>query len=294
MTNNLVRMISTDGQLTCMATDSTELVRKAHAIHGTSNVCSAALGRLLTGASLMGASLKGEDNSVTLRLNGDGPAGAVIAVSDWKGNVRGYIANPDVSIPKNDLGKLDVKGAVGTAGTLTVMKDLGLKEPYIGQVPIVSGEIAEDLTNYFAVSEQIPSVCALGVLCAPETQDIITAGGFLIQLLPTATEDTIDKIEAGLQNLKPVTTMLVEGMSPEEICRAALPEFPLEVLDTQSTDYRCNCSKERVTTALISLGKKELEEMAQDEDTEVTCHFCNRKYHFNKAEIKRILAEATK
>lgn len=290
--SNLVRCISNDGQLTCMALDSTNIVREAHAIHGTTNVCSAALGRLLTGASLMGASLKSQDNSITLRLNGDGPAGSVIAVTDWLGNVRGYISDPRVFLPKNDKGKLDVAGAVGKNGTLTVMKDLGLKDPYIGQVPIVSGEIAEDLTAYFAISEQIPSVCALGVLCAPETEDIITAGGFLIQLLPTATEDTIDKVERGLKGVKSVTEMLVEGLSPEDICRTVLPEFELEVLDSQNTEYRCNCSKERVKTALISLGPTELKELAQEEDTELSCHFCSKKYHFSGSEILQILKDA--
>ncbi len=291
--SNLVRCISTDGQLTCMAIDSTLMVREAHAIHGTSNVCSAALGRLLTGASMMGAALKGRDNTITLRLNGDGPAGSVIAVSDYEGNVRGYISNPRVNLPKNELGKLDVKGAVGENGTLTVMKDLGMRDPYIGQIPIVSGEVAEDITAYFAISEQLPSVCALGVLCAPDTEEIITAGGFLIQLLPTATDDTIDKVEAGLKGLKSVTSMLVDGMSPEDICRAVLPEFELEVLDEQSTAYRCNCSKDRVKTALITLGEQDLRDMAEEEDTEVSCHFCDKKYHFSSQEILAILQEAT-
>lgn len=291
--NNLVRCISVDGQLTCMATDTTHIVREAHRIHGTTNVCSAALGRLLTGASLMGATLKGADNSVTLRLNGNGPAGSVIAVSDATGNVRGYIANPDVTLPLNNVGKLDVGGAVGREGTLTVMKDLGLKEPYIGQIPLVSGEVAEDLTSYFALSEQIPSVCALGVLCAPDTKDIICSGGFLIQLLPTATEDTIEKVEAGLQGLPSVTKMLVDGLTPEEICRKVLPEFELEVLDVADTDYRCNCSKDRVKTALITLGKEELESMAEEPDTEVSCHFCSAKYHFSSAELKDLIRSAT-
>ena len=286
--NNLVRCISVDGQLTVMATDSTELVREAHRIHGTTNVCSAALGRLLTGASLMGASLKSADNSITLRLNGDGPAGSVIAVSDWEGNVRGYISNAAVELPLNDVGKLDVKGAVGTNGTLTVMKDLGMKQPYIGQIPIVSGEIAEDLTSYFVLSEQIPTVCALGVLCTPDTEEIICSGGFLIQLLPTATEETIDKVEAGLKGLKSVTGMLADGMTPEEICRTVLPEFELEVLDGSQTEYRCNCSKERVKTALITLGKEELEAMAEEPDTEVSCHFCSMKYHFSPAELRAL------
>lgn len=288
----LVRMISVEGDLCCMATDSTDIVREAHEIHGTTNVCSAALGRLMTAASLMGSSLKGQDNSLTLRLNGNGPAGSVIAVSDYEGNVRGYIANPAVSLPLNAKGKLDVAGAVGTDGNLTVMKDLGLKEPYIGQTPIVSGEIAEDVTSYFAVSEQVPSVCALGVLCAPETEEIITAGGFLIQLLPTATEETIDKVERGLMDIPAVTAMLTQGFTPEEICRRVLPEFELDLLDEAETAYRCNCSKSRVEKALISLGIDELEKMTEDENTEVCCHFCAKKYNFSPEDIRGIIRSA--
>ncbi len=290
---NLVRLISRDGDLTVIATDSTNIVREAHRIHGTTNVCSAALGRLLTAASLMGATLKGEDNSLTLRMNGGGPAGSVIAVSDYMGNVRGYISNPAVSLPLNAKGKLDVAGAVGTDGTLTVMKDLGLKEPYIGQTPIISGEIAEDITSYFAVSEQIPSVCALGVLCAPKTEEIITAGGFLIQLLPTATDETIDKVERGIAGIPSVTRMLTDGLSSKEIAQKVLPEFSLEVLDESETEYRCNCSKQRVETALISMGAEELRKMSEDETTEVCCHFCDKKYTFSSDEIRRILKQAT-
>ena len=288
----IVRMISKDGDLTCIALDSTDIVRKAHEIHCTSNVCSAALGRLMTAASLMGSSLKGKDNSITLRVTGQGPAGSVIAVSDYEGNVRGYISNPRVSLPLNARGKLDVSGAVGGAGSLTVMKDLGLKEPYIGQVPLVSGEIAEDVASYFANSEQIPTVCALGVLCAPDTEDIIVAGGFLIQLLPTATDETIDLVEQGLQDIKSVTTMMVEGKSPEEIAKTVLPNFEMELLDESETSYKCNCSRERVEKALISLGKEELEMMAEDEITEVKCHFCDKKYNFTPADIKKIIESA--
>lgn len=289
---NLVRMISPDGDLTVIAVDSTDVVAKAHSVHATSNVCSAALGRLLTAASMMGSTLKGEESSLTLRLSGNGPAGSVIAVSDYLGNVRGYISDPRVTLPLNAKGKLDVSGAVGRDGTLTVMKDLGLKEPYIGQIPLVSGEIAEDITGYFAVSEQIPSVCALGVLCAPDTEDIIAAGGFLIQLLPTATEDTISKVENGLSGIPSVTKMLTDGLTPVEMAKKVLPEFELEVLDEAETAYKCNCSKHRVETALISMGTDELEKLCEDEVTEVCCHFCDKKYTFTSAEIQRILRDA--
>ena len=285
--SELVRMISVDGTLTVIAADTTDIINRMEQIHKTSAVTSAALGRLLTAASLMGAVLKGRDDSLTLRLNGGGPAGTLIAVSDSSGNVRGYVENPVVEIPLNSKGKLDVAGAVGKNGGLTVMKDLGLKEPYIGQTPIVSGEIAEDITSYFAVSEQIPSVCALGVLVNPDLS-IKAAGGFIIQLLPTALDDTIDKVEECIKDIDPVTKMLSDGMSPEDICRKVLKGFELETLDSSSPEYRCNCSKERVTNALISLGKNELNEMAQEPQTEVECHFCDKRYVFSSSEIKKL------
>jgi molecular chaperone Hsp33 len=282
--SELVRMISSDGTLTVMAVDSTDIIRRMEWVHRTSAVTSAALGRLLTAASMMGAVLKGKDNSVTLRINGNGPAGSVIAVSDSEGNVRGYVSNPVVEIPLNKKGKLDVAGAVGTDGTLTVMKDLGMNEPYIGQVPIVTGEIAEDITSYFAISEQLPTVCALGVLVNPDLT-IQAAGGFIIQLLPTAMDDTIDKVEECIKDIEPVTQMLTKGMTPEEICRHVLKGFDLEILDSSSPEYRCSCSKERVTKALISVGREGLLEMAQEKVTEVSCHFCEKKYKFSSEEI---------
>lgn len=285
--SELVRMISTDGTLTVIAVDSTDIINRMEKIHMTSAVTSAALGRLLTAASMMGAVLKGKDNSVTLRLNGNGPAGSLIAVSDSEGNVRGYVANPVVEIPLNNKGKLDVAGAVGTDGTLTVMKDLGMKEPYIGQIPIVTGEIAEDITSYFATSEQLPSVCALGVLVNPDLS-IQAAGGFIIQLLPTALDDTIDQVEECIKGIPSVTQMLTSGMTPEEICRSVLKTFELEILDTAKPEYRCNCSRERVTKALLTMGKEDLNDMANDPFTEVDCHFCEKKYRFTSAEIRKL------
>lgn len=287
----LVRCISIDGTVTVIAADTTDMVEEAQKIHMTSAVTSAALGRLLTAACFMGIVLKGEADNVTLRMSGGGPIGAVIAVADSKGNTRGYVSNPVVEIPLSDSGKLDVGAAVGRDGTLMVMKDLGLKEPYIGQVPIVSGEIAEDITSYYALSEQTPTVCALGVLVNPNLS-IRAAGGFIIQLLPTATEDAIDAVERCINGLEPVTAMLSKGMTPEEICRKVLPEFELEVLDTSEPEYRCNCSAERVIKALISIGTEELKSMAQDERTEVCCHFCSKRYLFTGDEIKSILGDA--
>lgn len=283
----LVRMISNDGTLTVMAVDTTDIISRMEQIHHTSAVTSAALGRLLTAASLMGAVLKGKDDSITLRLNGDGPAGVVIAVSDNEGNVRGYVENPVVEIPLNIKGKLDVAGAVGKNGTLTVMKDLGLKEPYIGQIPIFSGEIAEDITSYYATSEQTPTVCALGVLVNPDLS-IKAAGGFIIQLLPTAMDDTIDLVEECIDGIPSVTQMLTSGLDPEEICRKVLSKFELEYLDGSEPEYRCNCSRHRVEKALISTGKEALEEMAEDDGTEVCCHFCEKKYRFTSADIRKL------
>lgn len=285
--SELVRMISSDGTLTVIAADTTDIVSRMEHIHQTSAVTSAALGRLLTAASMMGAVLKGKDNSITLRINGGGPAGSVIAVSDSEGNVRGYVSNPVVEIPLNIKGKLDVAGAVGTDGMLTVMKDLGMNEPYIGQVPIVSGEIAEDITSYFATSEQLPSVCALGVLVNPDLS-IKAAGGFIIQLLPTALDDTIDKVEECIKDIAPVTQMLISGMSPEDICRHVLRGFDLEILDTSSPEYKCNCSKERTAKALLTLGREELLDMANDPQTELSCHFCDKKYVFTPEEIRNL------
>lgn len=285
----LIRCISVDGQVSVMAVDSTDMVSRAERIHEPSAVVTAALGRLLTAASMMGASLKGEKDSVTLRMNGNGPAGSVIAVSDSHGNARGYAANPVVEIPLNAKGKLDVAGAVGTQGTLYVMKDLGLRDPYIGQTPIVSGEIAEDITSYFAVSEQIPTVCALGVLVNPDLS-VKAAGGFMIQLLPFADDSAINAVEKSLENIESVTAMISRGMTPLEICRRALKEMELDVLDETEVSYVCNCSEEKVKQALISTGRDALTEMAEDvKNTEVCCHFCDKKYIFTPQDMNALL-----
>lgn len=290
----LVRYISKDGQVAIVAVDSTSIVARAEEIHKTSAVVTATLGRLLTGASMMAWSLKGEKDSLTLRLNGNGPVGAVIAVSDSSGNVRGYVSNPVVELPLNKKGKLDVAGAVGTDGTLFVMRDTGFNEPYVGQAPIVSGEIAEDITNYFAISEQTPTVCALGVLVNPDLT-VKAAGGFLINLLPNASEEIIDKIEKSIEKLEAVTVMLNRGMTPDDICKKALDGIELELLDESKIDYVCNCSKERVVKALTSIGRAELEEIAEsDQDTEVCCHFCDKKYVFQPRDIKKLLGYSNK
>ncbi len=291
--DKLVRCISVDGTLVMMAAETTDMVEKAQQYHQTSAVTSAALGRLLTASSLMGSMLKGDNDSVTLRLNGGGPAGTVMAVSDCWGNARGYVTNPVVEIPLNSKGKLDVGGAVGTDGFLTVIKDLNLKEPYIGQTPIITGEIAEDLTSYYAISEQLPSVCALGVLVNPDLS-IKKAGGFIIQLLPTALDDTIDAIERCISDIPSVTQMLSDGMTPEEICHRVLSEFELEVLDESHPVYKCNCSRERVEGALISTGLETLKELELEEKTEVNCQFCDKKYVFSGSDITELIKKAEK
>ncbi|MBQ7043479.1 MAG: Hsp33 family molecular chaperone HslO [Clostridia bacterium] len=291
--DKLVRCISTDGTLVMMAAETTDMVERAQQIHETSAVTSAALGRLLTASSLMGSMLKGDNDSVTLRMNGGGPAGTVMAVSDCWGNARGYVQNPVVEIPLNSKGKLDVAGAIGTDGSLVVIKDLNLKEPYVGQTPIISGEIAEDLTSYYAISEQLPSVCALGVLVNPDLS-IKKAGGFIIQLLPTAFDDTIDAVERCITGIPSVTQMLSDGMTPEDICHRVLSEFELEVLDESHPVYKCNCSKERVEGALISTGLKTLKELELEEKTEVNCQFCEKKYVFSGKDIGELIKKAKK
>ncbi|HBL41360.1 MAG TPA: Hsp33 family molecular chaperone HslO [Ruminococcaceae bacterium] len=286
----LIRTISEDGALIALAVDATDIVERAQQIHKTSAVTSAALGRLLSASTIMGALLKGKKDSVTLRINGDGPVGSVIAVADSDGNSRGYVANPVVEIPLNKKGKLDVSGCIGN-GTLTVMRDLGLKEPYIAQIPLATGEIAEDITSYYAVSEQTPTVCALGVLVNPDLS-IKAAGGFLIQLLPSADDDTITAVEKGLEGLPSFTQMLSSGMTLEGIVQKALPAFEMNVLDESAPEYRCTCSRERVENALISTGKAELEDMAKDAKTEVSCHFCDKVYSFSGTEILALSKQA--
>ncbi len=288
----LIRCITDDGLVSITAVDSTDIVNTAQEIHQTSAVTSAALGRLLSAACMMGSSLKYGSESVTLRVKGSGPAGSVLAVSDSEGNVRGYVQNPVVEIPLNSKGKLDVAGAVGADGTLSVIKDMGLKEPHTAQIPLVSGEIAEDITSYFAISEQTPTVCALGVLVAPELT-IAAAGGFLIQLLPAAGDETAQRVEKGLAGLPSVTQMLSQGLSPEEICSRALPDFNVEKLEESTVTYRCSCSVEKVERALVGTGRAELEDMAKDPETSVTCHFCRKKYVFTPNEILALARRAS-
>ena len=285
----LIRYITVDGTVTITGIDSTDMVSEMEKIHCTSAVVTAALGRLLTAASIMGGALKGKDDSVTLRMNGRGPAGGLLAVSDSDGNVRSSAGNNVVELPLNERGKLDVAGAVGRDGNLFVIKDMGMKEPYVGSVPIVSGEIAEDITYYYVVSEQTPTVCALGVLVNPDLS-VNVAGGFMISVLPFAPDGVIDKIEENVKQLKPVTVMLSEGMSIEEICKTAMKGFELDVLDERAPVYKCNCDRSRVERALKSVGKKELQKILdEDGGAEMSCHFCNKKYRFTPDEIRALM-----
>lgn len=291
----LKRAISADASAVAMAVDTTDIVAEIEKIHKTSAVTTAALGRLTTAASMIGYSLKNKDDSVTLRLDGKGPSGALIAVSDYMGNVKSYIQNPVVEIPLNKHGKLDVAGAVGRDGTLSVIKDIGLKEPYSGMIPLVSGEIAEDVAAYFATSEQVPTVCGLGVLVNPDLS-VNCAGGYLVQLLPFASDAVIDQIEKNVNSLKSVTQMMSDGITMDELVLKLLDGLEPNLLDEANVEYRCDCSTDRVSRALISLGKEELDSMiaeneSKGKDTEVQCHFCNKIYSFSNADLKKLMKQ---
>ncbi|MCD7889491.1 MAG: Hsp33 family molecular chaperone HslO [Oscillospiraceae bacterium] len=284
----IVRTISKDASVVCSAIDGTDIVSEIEKIHRTSAVVTAALGRLAMGTSLIGFGLKDEGDSVTLRINGGGPIGSLTAVSDYLGNVKCYCDNNIVEIPLRPDGKLNVGGAVGTDGTLSVIKDLGLKEPYIGQTELVSGEIAEDITEYFAESEQTPTVCALGVLVNPGLT-VKRAGGFLLQLLPFAPDESMDIIERNISKISSVTSLMEQGMSAEDIALMTLDGLEPNALDDFEVSYRCDCSRERTERILKSLGEKELKELSQDETTEVKCHFCGKAYNFTSAEILSLI-----
>ena len=291
----IVRAISEDGSIFSCAIDSTDVVAKAEQYHKTSAVTTAALGRLLTGASMMGSMLKNEADSLSLRIEGNGPAGTVYAESDYKGNVRGFVENPVVEgLPKRADGHLNVGGAVGNDGTLTVVRDLGLKEPYVGQIPLVSGEIAEDITSYYATSEQIPTVCSLGVLVNPDLT-VAKAGGFMIQLLPFAPDSAIDIIEENLKKMEAVTKMLTDGMTAEEIALKAIEGTNANVLDEWEMDYACDCSREYCEGVLRSMQSDELLKIAkEDGQVQMECHYCDGRYVFSLEEIEKIIEEKKK
>lgn len=286
---NLIRGLSENGGIVFCGVDSTEMVRRAEQLHTTSATCSAALGRLLTGASLMGAMLKDRRDQVTLRVSGGGPAGVIIACTDGTGNIKGCIENPLVELPPRADGHLDVGGAVGRDGVLTVIRDNKLqKEPTVGQIPLVSGEIAEDLTSYYAYSEQVPTVCALGVLVDKDLS-IACAGGYLLQLLPGATDEEITQLEKNIAAMPSVTEMLRAGKTPQDMMELAMAGFDPQVLDERDVGYQCDCSAERTKDMVMSLGRRELVKMRdEDPNCEVVCHFCHSKYQFD---LNELLAE---
>ncbi len=271
------------------AVDSTDIVAKAEQLHKTSAVTTAALGRMLTAAAMMGNMLKGEKNTISLKIDGGGPAGAITVSADYHGNVRGYVQNPVVEIPLKPNGKLDVSAAVGKGGSLFVTKDLGLKEPYNAFIPITSGEIAEDITSYYATSEQIPTVCALGVLVNPDLT-VRKAGGYILQLLPFTEDEIITRLEENIETVRPLTALMDEGMNIEEIVKDVLKGFEVEVIYTEEVAYKCKCSREKTEATLRSFGKQELKEMLGDlPEVSVCCHFCNTTYSFSKNDIEKIL-----
>ncbi len=289
--DQIIRVIAKDAPVKAMAITARDTVERARAIHDCWPVASAALGRLLMAASMMGAVLKAEDGSVTLRVRGGGPLGALTAVSDSGGNVRGYVQNPAVDVPRKAKGKLDVGAAVGGEGDLTVIRDLGMKEPYIGSVQLVGGEIAEDIAAYFVESEQIPTACALGVLIAPD-QTVQAAGGYLIQLLPGADDVVVSAVERGVARLGAVSARLDGGMEPLELLQEVLADFEMEVLETTPIEYRCYCSEERVSRALISLGREELDKLIREQDgAELTCQFCDRVYRYSGDQLRALREE---
>ncbi len=291
MADEIVRAMTADGYVKAVAVTGRDLVERARNIHTLLPMATAALGRALLGASMMGDMLKEQKGSLTLQIKGGGPLGTVLAVSDYEGNVRGYVQNPHVELMEKHQGKLDVGAAVGSTGTLTVIKDIGLKEPYVGSIGLFSGEIADDLAMYFVESEQIPTACALGVLVGTD-QSVTSAGGYLIQLLPGASDDIIDKIEAGVHRVGSVSHALEGGLDGEGLLRAVLSDFQLEILEKHPVEYRCYCSRDRVTRALISMGREELSSLIRDQgQADLTCQFCDKVYHYSQEQLEKLLAE---
>lgn len=288
MNDYIIRATAANDQIRAFAAVTTEMVETAREHHNTSPVATAALGRLLTAGAMMGSMMKGEKDVLTLQIKVGGPLQGITVTADSQGNVKGYVGNPDVCIPANSKGKLDVAGAVGP-GFLTVIKDMGLKEPYSGQVMLQTCEIAEDLTYYFATSEQVPSAVGLGVLMN-KNNTVRQAGGFIVQLMPFAEEEVISRLEQNVQKINSVTNLLEEGHTPESLLEKVLEGFDVQINEKMDTRFRCNCSKERVAKALISIGRKELNEMIQEgKPIEMNCHFCNTNYNFTVEELKEIL-----
>lgn len=291
MGDHIIRAMAANNQIRAFAAVTTETVETARQHHNTSPVATAALGRLLTGGAMMGVMMKGEKDVMTLQIKAGGPLNGITVTSDSHGRVKGYVGNPDVCIPANSKGKLDVAGAVGV-GFMNIIKDMGMKEPYLGQVELQTSEIAEDLTYYFATSEQVPSAVGLGVLMNKDNT-VRHAGGFIVQLMPFAEESVIAKLEENVSKITSVTNLMEEDATPEGLLNKVLEGFDIEISDTIPTEFYCNCSKERVEKAFISVGRKELNEMIQEgKEVELNCHFCNTNYIFTVEELKEILRKA--
>ena len=291
MAEYIVRATAAEGQIRAFAATTKEMAETARKAHDCSPVATAALGRLLTAGAMMGVMMKGDKDVLTLQIKGEGPIGGLTVTADSHGNVKGYAEDPQVMLPANLAGKLDVGGAVGP-GILYVIKDLGMKEPYVGQTELQTGEIAEDLTYYFAASEQVPSSVGLGVLME-KNNTVKQAGGFIIQLMPFTDEKVIEALEAKIAQVRPVTAMLDDGMTPEQILEELLGELGLEINETLPAQFHCGCSKERVSKALVSVGAKELQSMIDDgKEIEVNCHFCNTNYSFSVDELKELLKKS--
>jgi Disulfide bond chaperones of the HSP33 family len=289
MGDYIIRAIAAEGMIRAFAAITTDMVSEAGKIHGASGVATAALGRTLTAAAMMSKMFKNDRDVLTIQIKGDGPLGGIVAVSDSKANVRGYVNNPLVYLPLNNYGKFDVAGAIGKNGYLNVIKDLGMKEPYVGYVDLYTGEIGEDIAYYFAVSEQVPSIVSLGVLVAPD-ESVINAGGFMIQLMPGADEGLVEFLESKVGNMQPVTSLFEIGKTPDDILNLILGEKGLEITDKTSCGYLCNCSRERMERNLISLGAKDILEIMQEQHgAELQCHFCNRKYNFSEQELLQLV-----
>ena len=287
----IVRALSEDGSVLCSAIDSTDIVREIERLHQSTPVVTAALGRMCTAGAIMGALLKNEGDTMTLRVNGGGPCGTLTVVADYRGNVKCCAGNAQAQVPLRADGGLDVPGCVGTDGSLTVVKDMGLKEPYVGQIPLVSGNIAEDITAYYSISEQIPTVCALGIVFNDDAA-VKAAGGYMLQLVPPVQDSAVKVIEDNLSKMESITGLLDKGLRPDELAVNALEGLGGEILDQWDAVYYCDCSRERTERILLSLGKKELQKLADEgKTTEVCCHFCNKKYEFSTDEIVKLLKE---
>lgn len=289
MKDYIIRGIDKKRNIRLFVATSTHMVEEARRTHGTSPTATAALGRVLTAAVLLGVTMKDEKDALTFKIKGDGPIGGIIAVSNNNGQVKGYVDNPYVDLPSRPDGKLDVGGLVGKNGQLAIIKDLGLKEPYAGYSNLVSGEIAEDLVHYFYLSEQQPSAVNLGVLVDKDIS-VRAAGGYILQLLPGVEEKDIDRIEEILKRARPISTLIDQGLTPEQIMETLFGEFKMEILEKKEIQYKCNCNRERIEGVLLSLGKEEIKNIIEeDEKAEIVCHFCNKKYNFSKEDLQKLI-----